>query len=298
MDASKLLSVNDIYLIITGIAMGTFARLITLKVDFRQIPTYPSAYFNNIVLGLIASALGAIAVPAILSQDFTAVTFLTLAVQQFRESRTTEQESMGKLEGSSYVQRGNAYIDGVSKTFESRSYLCLVTALSTVLAMKIANLPQRLYSELTGVVAGGIVMALCYFFTKGQTIGNVCTVQLGKIEVRESELYVDNMFVSNYVGADRARTMILNEGIAAVLTPKNPADRVTLENLGQRQAVLYEAIRALGVKRYKFMKRDFPTGRVIIVFVPIMRDPNVLLQAIKSTPILENSRKANKVMKN
>lgn len=298
MDASKLLSVNDIYLIITGIAMGTLARLITLKVDFRQIPTYPSAYFNNIVLGLIASALGAIAVPAILSQDFTAVTFLTLAVQQFRESRTTEQESMGKLEGSSYVQRGNAYIDGVSKTFESRSYLCLVTALATVLSMKIANLPQRFYSELTGVVTGGIVLTLCYFFTKGQTIGNVCIVQLGKIEVRESELYVDDMFVTNYVGADRARTMILNEGIAAVLTPKNPTDRVTLENLGQRQAVLYEAIRALGVKRYKFMKRDFPTGRVIIAFVPIIRDPNVLLQAIKSTPILENSRKANKIMKN
>lgn len=298
MEAAKLLSANDIYLIITGIAMGTLSRLITLKVDFRQIPTYPSAYFNNIVLGIIASALGAIAIPAILTQDFTAVTFLTLAVQQFRESRTTEQESLSKLENSSYTQRGNAYIDGISKTFESRSYLCLVTALSTVLTMKIVNSPRLPYSVASGVIVGGIVIAACYFFTKGQNIGSICTIQLGKIEVRGSDLYVDNMFVSNYVGSDKARETILNEGIAAVLTPKQPSNRVTLENAGQEQAVLYEAIRALGVKRYKFMKRDFPTGRVIIAFVPIERDPNVLLKAIKNTPVLENSRKVNKIMEN
>ena len=52
------LSLNDIYIIATGILMGTLARISTLKVDFRQIPTYPSAYFNNIVFGFIASALG------------------------------------------------------------------------------------------------------------------------------------------------------------------------------------------------------------------------------------------------
>lgn len=62
LETAKVLSAADITLIVTGIIMGTTARIITSKVDLRQVPTYPSAYFNNIVLGLIASALGAIAI--------------------------------------------------------------------------------------------------------------------------------------------------------------------------------------------------------------------------------------------
>lgn len=49
--------------------------------------------------------------------------------------------------------------------------------------------------------------------------------------------------------------------------------RVTLENYGQRQAILFEAIRTLGVKRYKFMRRNFSTGKVVIAFIPIVNDP-------------------------
>ncbi len=129
METAKSLSVNDIYVIVTGIIMGTTARLITLKIDFRQIPSYPSAYFNNIILGLIASALGSIAIPALLAKDYTAVTFLTLVVTQFREVKKAERESLGKLEYTEYVQRGEAYIDGIAKTFESRNYISLITAL-------------------------------------------------------------------------------------------------------------------------------------------------------------------------
>ena len=98
MDTALSLSISDISTIVTGIIMGTMARLITLKVDFRQVPSYPGAYFNNIVLGIIASALGAVAIPAVLSRDFVSITFLTVAVQEFREVRTAERESLEKLE--------------------------------------------------------------------------------------------------------------------------------------------------------------------------------------------------------
>ncbi len=106
METVKSLNINDVYIIATGVIIGTLARIYTLKIDLRQIPTYPSAYFNNIILGFIASALGAIAIPAILAKDFVAVTFLTVAVQQFREVRTAERESLGKLEHTEYVKRG------------------------------------------------------------------------------------------------------------------------------------------------------------------------------------------------
>ena len=296
METAKVLSAADITLIVTGIVMGTAARIITLKVDFRQVPTYPSAYFNNIVLGLIASALGAIAIPAILDKNYASVTFLTVAVQQFREVRKAERDSLEKLEHSEYIQRGAAYIDGISKTFESRSYISLVTALFTVLAMKLVNFPQPLINIAVGVLAGLLVIFFCHRFTKGRTMETICTVRQGKIEVRGSELYVDDMFVTNYLGADRSRETFLKEGIAVVLEPKNDACRITLENYGQRQAVLFEAVRALGVKRYKFMRRNFATGKVILAFVPILNNPEQLIRAVRNTPILENSRKIKRIM--
>ena len=297
LDTIKSLTSNDIYIIATGIIMGTIARLVTLKVDFRQIPSYPSGFFNNIVFGFIASALGAIAIPAILAKDFTAVTFLSLALTQFREIRTAERESLEQLEHSEYAKRGDAYIDGIAKTFESRNYISLVTSVFTVLVIKLIELQNFILSIIVGVITGFIVMFFCYRFTKGKNIGLICRVKLGKIDVRESELYVDNMFVTNYLGTDRSRALFLNEGIAIVLEPKDPMSRVTLENHGQRQAVLYEATRTLGVKRYKFMRRDFNSGKVIIAFIPIVNDADKLIKAVSSTPILENSRKIKRIMK-
>lgn len=297
METVKSLSVNDIYLLVTGIVVGTTARLITLKIDHRQIPTYPSAYFNSIILGFIAAALGAIAIPALATQDFTAITFLTLAITQFREVRTGERESLGKLEHTEYTRRGEAYIDGISKTFESRNYIALITSLMTVLVMKIVAHPNMAVNVLAGISAGFIVMYTCYRFTKGKTLAHICKVSIGKIDVRGSELYVDDMFVTNYLGTDRSRDLFRNEGIAVVLEPRDQPSRITLENYGQRQAVFHEAVRTLGVKRYKFMRKNFATGKVLIAFVPLLRDEDRLIKAVSLTPILENSRKINRLMK-
>jgi len=295
--ASEYLKAPEIYMIATGILMGTIARLVNLKVSFRQMPTYPSAYFNSIILGFVASALGAIAIPAILAKDFAAVTFLAVAVQMFREVRITERDSLSKLEHTEYVQRGEAYIDGIAKTFESKYYISLLTALSTVLAIKIISQPTLPLRIIAGIIVGFITMYLCSRFMKGKTVSHICIVKLGRIEVRGSELYVDEMFVTNYLGTDRARELFIKEGLAVVLEPRDPASRITLENYGQRQAILFEAVRTLGVKRYKFIRRNFKSGKVIIAFVPIINDPDKLIMAISRTPILESSRKVKRLMK-
>jgi len=300
LETIKAFNNEDIYIITTGVIIGTIARLITLKVDFRQIPSYPTAYFNNIFLGFVASTLGAVAIPALLAQDFVAVTFLTVAVQQFRDVRISERDSLGKLEHTEYTQRGEAYIDGISKTFESRNYISLITSLTAVLTMEIlkkANIVNVFLVVSGGAITGIVVMILIYRFTKGKTIGDICSINQGKIEVRGSELYVDGMFVTNYLGTDRSRELFLKEGIAIVLIPKNPNNRITLENYGQRQAILFESVRILGVRRYKFTRRNFSDGKVIIAFVPIVNDVDKLIKAISHTPILENSRKIGRIMK-
>lgn len=297
LETVKSLEIIDVYMLATGIIIGTAARLFTLKVDMRQIPSYPSAYFNNIIFGFIASALGAIAVPAIAAKDFTAVTFLTLAVTQFREVRTAERESLTKLEHTEYAERGKAYIDGISKTFESRNYISLLTAFISVLIMKIVGLGIVWIGIASGLITGSLVMYLCLRFTKGRTIGQVYDISLGRIDVRGSELYVDDMFVTSYLGTDRSRALFETEGLAVVVTPREEISRVTLENYGQRQAILFEAVRALGIKRYKFMRRSFENGKVLIALVPIIRDEKRLLEAVRNTPILENSRKIERIMK-
>ena len=297
METIKTLSSEDMYILATGIIVGTIARLATLKVDSRQVPSYPTAYFNNIFLGFVAATLGSVAIPALLTQDFVAVTFLTIAVQEFREVRTAERESLGKLEHTEFTQRGEAYIDGIAKTFESRNYISLITSMITVLVMEILKRSNTLLQIICGAAAGTITMLLIYRFTKGKTIGDICEIAPGKIEVRGSELYVDGMYVTNYLGTDHSREIVQNDGIAIVLTPKDEKSSIVLENYGQKQAVLFEAVRILGVRRYKFSRKNYTSGKIIIAFVPIIKDMNKLVKAVSHTPILENSRKIGRIMK-
>lgn len=296
METIKDLQFPDIVLILSGIVMGTFARIITLHIDYRQNPSFPGGVFNNLVTGFIASILGAVAIPAIMAKNFTAVTFLALAIQHFRDIRKLENESLVKLEQTEYTKRGAAYIDGISKTYEARNYISLLTSLFTVFVMKIFYTDKLIINCLIGLVTGLIVLYLLKRFTKGKTIGDICTISEGKITVEQSELYVDGMFVSNLLGTDRSRELFLNEGIAVVITPKKDIFRITLDNYGQRQAILFEAIRSFGVKRYKFTRKNYKTGKIILTFVPIISNIDGIISVLKKTPILENSRKIHSIM--
>src|SRR5207248_3527924 len=101
-------------------------------------------------------------------------------------------------------------------------------------------------------------------FSKGKTIGDIAEVTQGTIEMKENELYVDGLFISNLLGTDNAATLFEKEGLAVIIKPHKNHLRLTLEHFGQRQAALYEATRALGLKRYHFTRRDFDNGRIVI----------------------------------
>lgn len=284
-------------LIITGIVTGTMARVITLVIDYRQNPSYPNGQFINVVTGFVAAALGSVAIPAIMERDFTAITFLALAIQHFRDIRKQEGDSLGKLEHTEYVKRGEAYIDGIAKTYEARNYISLLTSLMTVFVMQVSGIKDIFVLVLLGLAVGFVSVMVMKSLTKGKTVGDICTVTPGKITVDGSELHVDGMYVSSILGTDRSRELLLKEGLAVVVEPKKQISRITLENYGQRQAMLFEAVRALGVKRYKFTRRNFTQGKIIIAFVPIVNDMDIFTAAVKNTPILENSRKVHRIIK-
>ena len=296
MNGKEVLSQEYMVMILTGILSGMIARVITLYVDYRQTPTYPNGLFNNLVTGFIASALGAVAIPALIEQDFTAITFLALATQHFRDIRKIESESLAKLDHVGYTKRGPAYIDGIAKTYEARHYVSLAAALAAALCMNFLGGQALLVQIAAGIAAGLAGTLLIRRFTKGKSVGDICTVKEGKIRVEGSELYVDDMFVTSVLGTERSKDLFLREGIAVVVTPKSDPFRVTLDSLGQRQAMLFEACRSLGVKRFQFMRKNYKNGVILIAIVPIVRDVGKMIHAVQNTPILENSRKIRRIM--
>ena len=84
--------------IVLGMTAGFIARLYMLRTDYRNYPSYPHGYIIHLSLGAIAASLAAIALPALLEEEYTAVTFLVLCAQQFRDIRNMERETLMKLE--------------------------------------------------------------------------------------------------------------------------------------------------------------------------------------------------------
>lgn len=291
------ISSHQLWTIITAIIVGTLARVYTIKEDYRQYPSYPNGYLIHLLTGFIAASLGAVAVPAIMTKNYVAVTFFALAIQQFRDVRKTERESLKDLESTEYTPRGNAYIDGIAKTFEARNYFSLVVSLVTAITMQPLHTVPIILRITVGTLAGVIVLLLLKKFSKGKTVGDISQVLPASVEVKGSELFVDGIFVSNMIGTENAQRLVSEEAIAVVIIPNEEHYRITLDNFGQRQAILFEASRALGLRRYNFTRKDYEKGRIVVALVPIKKDIDALVAVVKNTPLLESSKKSHLMMK-
>lgn len=293
---ATLLSTPHLALIITATISGTIARIATLREDFRQYPTFPNGYLSFAVLGFIASVLGAVFVPAVMSGQFTAVTFLVLAIRQFQGVRQLEQKSLSLLEEVEYTKRGNGYIDGIAKTFEIRNYVSLFVALTVGVIMESLEHQHFVTRIVSGVVGALIVFLLLTRMSKGQVIADIAEVSPAQIKIEQDELFADDIFVSNRVGIERGQKMLVEEGLAVVVRPKQQHYRITLDNFGQRQAILFEMTRSLGVKRYHYTRKNYEDGRIAFVIVPILRDMDRLVDVVGHTPVLETTKKTHSML--
>jgi hypothetical protein len=147
-----------------------------------------------------------------------------------------------------------------------------------------------------GLVAGLAAIMIMKHYTKGKSVGDICEITQGKIRVEGSELFVDDIFVTSVLGTVRSRELFEKQGLAVVIKPKDEMYHITLDNYGQREAMVFEAGRALGVKRFSFSRKSYSKGVIVIALVPIIGDIGVMISAIKNTPILESSRKIRRIM--
>lgn len=274
-------------LITVSILLGTLARLYSLRVDYRQYPSYPHAYLTHFTLGFIAAALGALALPALLGGDYVAVTFLVLAAQQFRDIRNIERQTLSEIESSELIPRGKPYIEGIAKLFESRNYITMLTAFLSTLVIHYLGLIPGILVGLAFIFGMGRVMS-------GPQIQDIAEVEEAELVFQGRNLGIGDVIIMN-LGEDEAVETWKEHGIGLAIKPKDDNARATLANTGQRQAILHNLATQMGVRldvgiqQYTPLARlDLETGRVLIIIIPIEPDVRYLIDAVKRVPVLES----------
>ncbi len=273
--------------VIFGVGFGLASRYLMLRSDYRQYPAYPHGYVTHLSLGLIAAVLGALAVPALLEKEFTAVTFLSLAATQFRDIREMERKTLANLDLSNLVPRGPDYIEGIARVFEARNYLVMLIALvvSTV----------TYYALLWGLAAGAAALAVALGLMGGQVIEDIATVRPAEIRFEGPNVFVEDIHFMNLAREEVQRT-VLERGLGVIIEPHHDDARSILGNNGQRMAIAHDVAVQLGI--YKdvdtaeftpILRRDLDTGRIGLLIVPLERDMDCLLTAVRRVPVLESS---------
>ncbi|APH04585.1 YIEGIA family protein [Bacillus weihaiensis] len=274
--------------VLFGVVVGVLTRLHMLKTDYRQYPTYLHGKIIHVALGFIAAGLGTVAVPSIMEEDFTAITFLTLAASQFRDVRNMERNTLTVLDEYELVPRGKTYIEGIAIAFESRNYLVIFTSLFTTFSYLVVNIYVAL-------VVGVICFLISRRLMSGSRIKDLVDIEFVEPHFDGAGLYVDNIYIMN-IGIPEKQEAILKYGMGFVLTPKNTNSKMTIANLGQRQAILHDVSTALGVFRdsgepalVPLAKRDLDDGRLGVFVLPQERDVERAKRVIGEVPTLENA---------
>ncbi|KXG75955.1 YIEGIA family protein [Thermotalea metallivorans] len=290
---------NFSVIIIPSLAMGLLARLYMIRIDHRQYPSYPQGLISHLTLGVIAAALGSVALPALLSKEFGAVTFLALAAQQFRDVRNMERQSLDNIEPTELVPRGTAYIEDIAKAFEARNYMVIITSLVTSIFIYLVQWRKgaALVQVLIGILAGIFTMILLKKMLKRQTIAEIAEVKAGKIHFEGPLLMVNDTAIMN-IGLKSARKIYEENGIAIEIIPKDANANATLANIGQRQAIQHNVTVHLGIRKdvdepefTPIARRNPHNGNIVMAIVPAEKDMDLLIAAVKGTPVLETAKR-------
>ena len=107
---------------------------------------------------------------------------------------------------------------------------------------------------------------------------------------------VNDVVITN-IGLKETREKFLKGGIALEVVPKDEKDFGVINDLGQRDAIIHNIFIHTGVDKdvdehdiVSTSKVDLKTKSVLIVFMPILNDMNLIKQVAGSTPILEAAK--------
>ena len=277
-------------IILLSFFLGTITRGFMLRIDYRQFPSFPHSYIIHLTMGMIAAILGAIALPVLLEGEYIAITFLTLAAQQFREVRDIVRSSLENIEETEIIPKGKAYIEGIAKLFEARNYLAFLTALFTSIIFYFAN-------WIVALIAGSIFGYLLHKLMKSPTIGDIASVKIVSISFQEKNIGIDDLIMMN-VGEKEGLEKWKKEGIGIKIIPSDENARATLFNLGQRQVILHDLSILMGVKLDEGMQMYTPLARIEldkgilnIIIIPQEPDEVFIQKAVEKIPVVESAQR-------
>lgn len=293
-----MINLDHSSIIYISVLLGSLGRVLMLKIDYRQYPSYPQSFIANLVLGFVAACLGAVATPAFLAKNYSAVTFLALATSQFRDIRNMERQSLENLEENELVKRGKAYIEDIAKRFEARNYVAFITSfLTCTISLFIKDYILIGYVIVVEVVLGLFIIFILNKIMKTQLVRDVATVREAEISFNGPLLMIDNVVIMN-IGQNDAKKIIQENGTAVMIIPKNKNAIPTLSNMGQRQAILHNLAIQLGVRKdvdepdFTPMARRQPeTGSIAVILLTMEKNINKMIDATEKAPILESARR-------
>lgn len=276
---------------IVGFLAGFVSRVLYLRSGKSHNPGYPSGYVIQLAIAVISSMIGSVVIVALLGKEFTAATFLTLAATQFFNVRSNERKTLEQEEGLILVGRGAGYIEGIAITYEARNFLAMLTALAT-----------SLVSELNiwaGIVGGIVFIIFGEMYMSGPRMGELVDVEPTELRFEKGSLLYAGSVMLMEVGLADSRQRLTKYGMAVTLTPKNARGQAALWNIAQRQAIAHEAAAAIGVQKdvgypeqTPLCRMDMPAGTGIAAFaiIPVERDMDKLIKAIRNVPVLESGK--------
>lgn len=278
---------NYLVAVVIGIIFGFISRLTLLRTDSRQYPTYPQGRIVHLSFGFIASFIGAVAIPAFLESDWTAVTFLGLAATQFREVRKMERETLEKVDTWELVKRGTPFIEGMAQAFESRNYLVMFTALVTTLFSVI-----NIYA---GIISGIVMLFVVKHNMAGKLLLDIVDFEESEIRFEGPTLFVGDILMKN-VGLEDTRKIIQERAMGVIVIPKDKNSIVTTSHLGQRQAMLHHVANVLGAfldsgepALVPMAKRDMEDGRIALFIMPREKDFEQIKTVLEHVPVLDSA---------
>ena len=276
---------------IAGFIAGFLSRVLYLKSGQTHNPGYPSGYIIQIAIGVISAMIGSIVIVALIGKEFTAATFLTLAATQFFKLRDDERQTLDKEEQLILVGRGAGYIEGIALTYEARNFLAMLVALATSLVAE--------WNIIAGIVGGIVFIVFGEMYMSGPRVGELIDVEPTELSFEKGTLLYAGPVMMMEVGLADSRQRYLKEGLAVLLTPRSTRGEAVLWNIAQRQAISHQAAVAVGVQKdvgypeqTPLCRMEMPqgTGKAALTIIPVERDIDNLIKAIRNTPVLESGK--------
>lgn len=285
-----------------ALILGVLSRLLVLRIVNNQQPTQPQDYIEQLILSFIASALGAVAFPALLNKEFAALTFLAIGIQQFQEVSSEEELTLTDIDDNELIKKGMTYIHDISKSYEVRNFLSIFSSLAASIAFIVTfNKFKASFTvcSLISILATLIVGCIFKNILSTKSLEDIVDVEVVPIVFDKSILRVGGIDLVN-IGLEASRQRYLDNGIGLKVIPKDMVSAGIIGDPAQQQAMLYNVYLHMGIDKdidepdfMPISKTNPQDNSVNFAYIPLVKDINLTVEAVKSTPILNSSKGNN-----